>query len=425
MKSNILVFPCGSEIGLEIHNSLKFSSQITLFGASTVNDHGMYVYKNYIGDVPFVSSPYFIEHLIKIVKKNSIDYVFPAHDDVALKLSQDLEKLPAKVLTSDKTTNIICRSKLKTYIEFNSIVRVPRVFSKNDIDMQFPVFLKPESGQGSKGVQIARTKEELDYFISKNQELIILEYLPGKEYTIDCFTDRKRKLRFVGGRERIRIQNGISVNTKADHNPIFYEYAQRINSKLNLRGAWFFQLKKSTTEEFVLMEIAPRIAGSMGYHRNLGVNLPLLTVFDAMNKDVEVIKNDYKLTMDRSLTNKFFSDITYKTVYLDLDDCIINSDKINWQIIAFIYQCLNKKVKINLLTKHENDINKTLKDFRISELFDAVVNIKKNQEKTEFIKEKSSIFIDDSFSERAKVFNKHRIPVFDLSEVECLIDWRM
>lgn len=39
MKSKVLVFPCGSEIGLEIHNSLKWSTHIDLWGGSSVNDH--------------------------------------------------------------------------------------------------------------------------------------------------------------------------------------------------------------------------------------------------------------------------------------------------------------------------------------------------------------------------------------------------
>ena len=43
-KNNILVFPCGSEIGLEINNALKWSTHIELFGASSVDDHGKYVY---------------------------------------------------------------------------------------------------------------------------------------------------------------------------------------------------------------------------------------------------------------------------------------------------------------------------------------------------------------------------------------------
>ena len=53
---NVLVFPCGSEIGLEIHNSLKYSKDFKLYGGSSVDDHGKFVYENYISGHPYYSS---------------------------------------------------------------------------------------------------------------------------------------------------------------------------------------------------------------------------------------------------------------------------------------------------------------------------------------------------------------------------------
>ena len=55
---NILVFPCGSEIALEIYKSLEFSTHFTLFGASSVKDHGEFIYKNYILLILLKSLPY-------------------------------------------------------------------------------------------------------------------------------------------------------------------------------------------------------------------------------------------------------------------------------------------------------------------------------------------------------------------------------
>ena len=46
MKKNILVFPCGSEIGLEIYNSVKYSTYFNLIGANSSDDHGKFVYEN-------------------------------------------------------------------------------------------------------------------------------------------------------------------------------------------------------------------------------------------------------------------------------------------------------------------------------------------------------------------------------------------
>jgi len=51
----VLVFPCGSEIGLEINKALGHSIHFELIGASSVpSNHGKFVYKNYIEGIPYI-----------------------------------------------------------------------------------------------------------------------------------------------------------------------------------------------------------------------------------------------------------------------------------------------------------------------------------------------------------------------------------
>lgn len=110
---NVLVFPCGSEIGLEIHNSLKFSKDFELIGASSVSDHGKYVYKNYIENVPEIHDEDFIDKLNHLIDENKIDFIIPAHDSVVLKLAQNQKRINAIVVTSDQLTCEVARSKRK------------------------------------------------------------------------------------------------------------------------------------------------------------------------------------------------------------------------------------------------------------------------------------------------------------------------
>ena len=82
-----------------------------------------------------------------------------------------------------------------------------------DKSIEYPVFLKPDIGYGSRGTYKANNLSEVEFYKNKDKDLIILEYLPGNEFTIDCFTNFKRELLFIGPRLRNRISNGISVNT--------------------------------------------------------------------------------------------------------------------------------------------------------------------------------------------------------------------
>jgi len=242
---------------------------------------------------------------------------------------------------------------------------------------------------------------------------LILEYLPGEEYTVDCFTNFKGDLLYCSGRSRSRILNGISVNCKEVIDNEFIELAKKINEKLEMNGAWFFQLKRRNNGELVLMEIATRIAGTMEFQRGYGVNLALLSLYNALEINVSIIKNNYNLEFDRALAGKFKIDIDYDTVYIDFDDTIIINQKVNDNAIAFLYRCLNENKRIILLTRHKYNVLDSLKKYKIGNIFDEIINVDLAKSKSSYIKYKKSIFIDDSFKERMDVFNNCKIPVFD------------
>ena len=72
-KKNILVFPCGSEIALEVYRSVKNSTHFNLIGASSIDDHGKFVFENYVGGLPFITAPEFIPAIKKVVADNAIE----------------------------------------------------------------------------------------------------------------------------------------------------------------------------------------------------------------------------------------------------------------------------------------------------------------------------------------------------------------
>jgi hypothetical protein len=422
---NVLVFPCGSEIGLEIYRSLEFSTHFKPIGGSSIHDHGEYVYKNYVDGIPFVDDELFIDKLNEIIEQREIEFIFPAHDSVVLKLSEAAHegKLNCQVITSPFETCQIARSKKATYEALDGVVPIPKLYEVTELTVNdFPIFLKPDVGQGSKGTFKAESLEDVMFYVKKDSSLLLVEYLPGKEYTIDCFTDSDGVLRFSEGRERTRISGGISVSSKTNPDPRFHDLAKQINNKLTFNGAWFFQVKENKNNDLVLMEIAPRIAGTMGLIRNKGVNPALLSLFNASGQKIDLFENKYTMIIDRALQNSYKHDISYKHVYVDLDDTLIIDTKVNTQLISFLFQCINKGVKLHLITRHKEVIDNTLAKHRLTNVFDDIIVIEDDASKAGFVKFKDSIFIDDSFAERKSVFDELGIPVFDPHMVESLIE---
>src|SRR5690606_3771191 len=291
-------------------------------------------------------------------------------DAVIAFLKDREDELGCKVIAPSKDVTETCLSKTKTYQLLKDSVLVPKTYKSFEEVDQFPVFLKPDVGYGSRGVLKASSKEEGQNHLIDYPTCLISEYLPGKEYTVDCFTDRNGKLLYHGARERKRIMNGISVNTIPfkEREEEIAEIVAKVNSKINFSGAWFIQLKENSKGEFALLEIAARLGGSSSLNRNRGVNFALLSIFDTFGLDVDVFTNDYTLELDRALDNKYKVSITYDTVYCDFDDCLIFGDKVNTQLLSFLYQCINENKKLVLVTKHERDIHATLKEMRLSSI---------------------------------------------------------
>ena len=80
----------------------------------------------------------------------------------------------------------------------------------------YPMFAKPDIGNGSRGVRVIHNEEELN---ALPEGYVVREYLPGDEFTVDCFTDQSGVLLFASPRKRTRISGGIAVDTHAITEP--------------------------------------------------------------------------------------------------------------------------------------------------------------------------------------------------------------
>ena len=425
-KINILIYPAGGENALEVKESLSYKLNISVFGASSKSDHARFAYKNF-SFAPNVADAGFIEEFNKLIRNWKIDFVIPTHDTVALKLSEIRDRLDATVIASDFETNRICRHKKLTMEIFTGSQFRPIVYSDSSQVDDFPCYLKPDVGEGGKNSYVIEDKEVLNFLLAKRQDLdmLITEYLPGAEYTVDCFTDRFGTLMYVGPRRRQRIFGGISVNALTVDGAGFREIAAVINAKLSFRGYWFFQLKEDKLGQLKLMEISARPAGTMSLYRQRGINFMLLSVYDFMEYDYEIIDNGYPVQLDRFLSARYELGLKYDSIYVDLDDTLIYNGKVNRHLLLLLFQARERGIPVILLTKHSDNVCNTLNSYGLSEhLFWRIDHIPMTDDKEKYITHKNPIVIDNSFTERARIHKELRVPVFDTDNVSSLLDWK-
>lgn len=400
MKKNILVFPSASNLAIEIHYALSKNKNINLIGCSSIENEITKIFNKNLKINRFIGDNGFMEKLNKIIKKYNIDLIYPLSDDVNLYFSKNINKLKCEVISSCCETNVILRSKYKTYKHFKDIINVPEVYENINKIKEFPVFIKPNEGSSSRECYIVKNKKELNFFVDKIKNPIVLEYLSGQEFTVDCFTDFNGKLLFSQPRLRIFKNSGASSYTRIFSNQELKEWAAKINENIKLNGAWFFQTKINEKGEQCLLEIGARIGASSGINRFNDVNLPLLNFFNHFKIPVEINSSDFQITGYRHLNYKFEFDFNlYKNIYFDFDDTLLINGKLNPDLISFIIKCINAKINVILISKHKGNLDRNLEKIKIKKLFKEIIHLNKNEKKFMYMK-KNSMLVDDSFAER-------------------------
>jgi hypothetical protein len=137
-------------------------------------------------------------------------------------------------------------------------------------------------------------------------------------------------------------------------------------------------------------------------------------------KSITTDENHIKVS-DRALSSKFRLS-KYSNLFIDFDDTLIVDSKVNSELIALVYQCLNEKKDVYVISRNNLfEIDRQLRFYKIDRsLFKQIITVQEWEYKSEFIL-KDSVFIDDSFSERKEVSDTLNIPVFDVSEINGLL----
>lgn len=423
MKKNILIYPCGADNAIEVYKSINHSVHLNVYGANSKESVSDLIFDKPIVELPNIDDIEFIEKLNMLIDSLSIDVIFPTHDAVIYFLSKNESAINCKIIGGELLTNEIARYKKSTYNKFKENDFCPIVYNSISEINDFPVFIKPNIGQGSVGAKKIMLKNQFNGV--NEDEYVITEYLPGKEFTVDCFTDKNGELLFSFARERYEVRNGVSCLNIEGSEVIQEEVlriAKEINEQLLFNGLWFFQVKEDFNGKLKLLEICTRIATTMAFARYKGVNLPLLSIFSNIGYEVKTLVTNQSVKLFRYSDTKVKFDFDYDNVYLDFDDTLILNDKICLNAIAFVYQCLNRNKGVFLITKHQYDIFETLEKYKIpTSLFREIIVIPMDEPKYKYIIHNKSIFIDNYYFEREEVYKNLGIPVFDVDLIDSLI----
>jgi len=188
-----------------------------------------------------------------------------------------------------------------------------------------------------------------------------------------------------------------------------------------MHGLWFFQMKFDKTGELKLLEIGPRVSGTMMLNRAKGINFVELAIYQALDFDIDVCTNDISLSLSRTLVPKYAHNIKYQHLYIDFDDTLfLNEKSINTDLMKLIFQVKNEEKNVVLITKNKkNNLVKALHKFGITNVFDEIIHIDATDKKYKYMK-KDALLIDDSFQERKEAID-HGMYAYSLDNILVLL----
>jgi hypothetical protein len=315
----ILIVPAGTDNGYEVWESLK--GRYEVFCADALEDNPTSIVSGRHVQMPMGFGSDFWQELSSACSRLDIDLVIPTHDGLLVPLAEMGKVGGAKVLTSPPEACRVTFRKDTTYsfLQANGLWDICPFLAD-----RFPAFLRPNNGRGSRSAFKVDDKKTLDLLEQLVPDSIVTEYLPGKEYTVDCLSDLNGELLGHCIRERVYISNGVTKIGVTVDNQSISSMAEKISSCLKTSGPWFFQAKEDSGGIPKLTEINLRVGGTSGLSRIAGFNHMLLATRMYLGEPISAIEPpQIGVVVSRGPILHTHFDARYiRLVLWDLDDTI-------------------------------------------------------------------------------------------------------
>lgn len=285
--------------------------------------------------VPAASDDSYIDVLLDICKQEKVDVLIPG-------ISQELPLLQARreefeaagtlVSVSSGEGLLIANDKIKLYqfMEQNGF-SIPNFRTAKNIsefiqackDIGYPnkaICVKMRDGSGSRGIRLIDPKKSrFDIFVNEKPnsffttyedmlailresdampEVMIMDYLPGEEYSVDLLADKGNVLYMVG-RESNIIVASIPQAATLKPNEEAYAISESIVSALQLDGNVDLDFKFDENGKPQLMEINPRLAATLSVIAAGGVNLLYLRIKQLLKEELPTLSVRYGVKLRR------------------------------------------------------------------------------------------------------------------------------
>jgi len=269
--------------------------------------------------VPPPEAEGYVESMLSICRKESIDLVIPQTTRELFTFARHKAAFEAqgfRVMVSDLEAIAVANNKwelLKLAEQMNlphpqfALARTRAELVECAVRLGYPanpVVVKPPVSNGMRGFRILKEGAwDLERFLAEKPsgveitlddllavvergpawpELLVTEYLPGAEYSVDVFAGARSQVAVP--RLRKAIRSGISFENEMEERADLIQYSLALGKQIGLRYAFGFQYKLDHQGTAKLLECNPRLQGTMVASLFSGANIIWLGVREAMSE---------------------------------------------------------------------------------------------------------------------------------------------
>ena len=225
---------------------------------------------------------------------HKFDLYIPFIDEELRQLTSSTLLLPevfSKIIINNKTVIESCTSKI-AFQSFCQQHNLPVAAQTTTA----PAIFKPDFGRGSKGIFVIDDNELIPYFQKKSG--VIQTLIQGMEYTVDVLTSSQGEWLFAVARKRLETV-GVSRIGEIDQNPVVLKLAQQCVRTFKFKGPINIQIMIDNEGKAHLIEINPRLSGSLIFSTLAGFDIIDLAIKDWL-------KQPYTLPKESSILAKRF-----------------------------------------------------------------------------------------------------------------------
>jgi len=244
--------------------------------------------------VPLAGRIEYVPTLLDIVDREKISLLVPLTDLDLRSLARQREQFQqagCSAMIGSEQAVMLCRDKARTNARLGQAgLATIRTLSLTEFRTSpfYPCFVKPIRGSASIGSSVIHNEKELTAHIATFGDLLIVqEYVPGKEFTIDVYRSRDGQVRCVVPRQRLVVRSGEVEKGVTVRDEELIDSAARLAGLLeDIWGVFCCQCRRTDSEPPRFFEINPRFGGGAPLSIAAGANLPLYLLQEVLGEPI-------------------------------------------------------------------------------------------------------------------------------------------